>query len=454
LTKSSTDRTARRDQAECPLCGGLGYLREDVPVGHPDFGRLFPCRCKAAEIEQRRHEQLRALSHLEHLSHLTFETFELRDEELAEGKTSPLRLAHAEALRFAEAPRGWLVFLGVYGCGKTHLAAAIANCLVDKGYPVLFVVVPDLLDHLRATFAPNSPVRYDERFDQVRNAPVLILDDLGTQSSTPWALEKLFQIFNYRYNARLPTVITSNQRLEDIDPRIRSRMVDPELVRIAPIQALIDFRAGAAELGEAELSSLSLMQDMTFARFDLREDELSAEQRASLRGAFEKCQEFARQPDGWLILMGEFGCGKTHLAAAIANTRRAMGEPALFVVVPDLLDHLRATFSPTSQARFDRRFEEVRRAPLLVLDDLGTESASPWAREKLYQLFNYRYVTRLPTVITTSQHPDKWDPRLRTRMQDSEFSRQVLIGAPSYRQSVKRKARSQARTSGRSLERK
>ena len=70
---------------------------------------------------------------------------------------------------------------------------------------------------------------------------LLILDDLGTQSSTPWAQEKLFQILNYRYNARLPTVITSNHSLEEIDLRIRSRMVDPDLATIVTILAP-DFR--------------------------------------------------------------------------------------------------------------------------------------------------------------------------------------------------------------------
>ena len=65
-------------------------------------------------------------------------------------------------------------------------------------------------------------------------------------------------------------------------------------------------------------------------------------------------------------------------------------------MVPDLLDHLRATFNPATGARYDKRFDEIKAATLLILDDLGTESATAWAREKLYQLFNYRYNARLP----------------------------------------------------------
>jgi DNA replication protein DnaC len=446
-TMPTISNTSAPEPDECPLCGGLGFVREDVPVGHPHFGKVFPCRCKLDEIERQRLEQLRALSNLDHLTHMTFGTFLPDGIGLTPDKARNLHYAYELAQHYAEKPEGWLILFGGYGCGKTHLAASIANWVIERGQAVLFVVVPDLLDYLRATFGPNSPVSYDERFDQVRNAPLLILDDLGTQSSTSWAQEKLFQILNYRYNARLPTVVTSNHRLEEIDVRIRSRMVDPDLAAIITILAP-DFRRSGVDQDQSELSSLSLMQDMTFDRFSLREDELPPEERDNLAHALELCQNYATDPDGWLVLVGDYGCGKTHLAAAIANARTTEGHPALFVVVPDLLDHLRATFSPSSQVRFDKRFEEVRRAPLLVLDDLGTESASPWAQEKLYQLFNHRYNARLPTIITMTQTIDKVDPRLRTRMLDLERCTILGIIAPSYRGAPQRRATRKGRPPG------
>lgn len=424
---------------KCPLCGGLGFVREDVAIDHPDFGKLFPCSCRLAEIEQRRSQQLRELSNLQHLSRMTFDSFVPDAYGLAPDKAATLRLAHDVARQYAENPQGWLVLFGGYGCGKTHLAAAIANRMIERGKAVLFVVVPDLLDHLRATFGPNSPVSYDQRFEEVRNAPLLILDDLGTQSSTSWAQEKLFQLLNYRYNARLSTVVTSNHRLEEIDLRIRSRMVDPDVSTIVTILAP-DFRLSGVDQDQSDLSSLSLLHDMTFENFDRRQDELPPDERANLKRVFELCREYAVQPEGWLVLTGEYGCGKTHLAAAIANERTSTGQPALFVVVPDLLDHLRATFSPTSNVRFDKRFEEVRTAPLLVLDDLGTESASPWAQEKLFQVLNHRYNARLPTVITMAQPIDEVDPRLRTRMLDMGLCTVFAIIAPSYRGTPQRRA--------------
>jgi DNA replication protein DnaC len=440
---------SEQDSAPCPLCGGLGYVREDLPVGHPDFGKLFPCRCKMAEIERRQAERLRILSNLVHLSHMTFDTFVPEGYGLSPDRADNLRGAFETASHYAGNPQGWLILLGGYGCGKTHLAAAIANRAVERNQPVLFVTVPDLLDHLRAAFSPTSSVRYDQRFDEVREASLLILDDLGTQSSTPWAQEKLFQILNHRYNAHLPTVITSNQSLEEIDLRLRSRMVDPGLSTICTILAP-DFRRSGVDQGQSDLSSLSMMGAMTFARFDLRPEELPAEQRANLKDALGLCQGYAQQPEGWLVLTGRYGCGKTHLAAAIANTRATAGQPALFVVVPDLLDHLRATFNPASQVRFDKRFEEVRTAPLLILDDLGTENASPWAQEKLFQILNYRYNAGLATVITTSQQIEDVEPRIRTRMLDLERCTVFAILAPSYRGSSQRRTARHGKSSRRS----
>jgi DNA replication protein DnaC len=120
------------------------------------------------------------------------------------------------------------------------------------------------------------------------------------------------------------------------------------------------------------------------------------------------------------------------LAAAIANHRVPNGFPAIFVVVPDLLDHLRAAYAPGSSVGFDRRFDEIRRAPLLVLDDLGTHSATPWAQEKLFQIFDYRYNAELPTVITMSSSAEV-DPRLKTRIMDVRRCQVLEITAPSYR---------------------
>jgi len=134
------------------------------------------------------------------------------------------------------------------------------------------------------------------------------------------------------------------------------------------------------------------------------------------------------------------------LAAAIANHVSNRGDSVLFIVVPDLLDHLRASFNPSSGVRYDKRFDEVKTAPLLILDDLGTESATAWAREKLYQLFNYRYSARLPTVITTVTPIDELDPRLASRMLDGSRCTFFILEVPSYRGGLKPKRQNRRRS--------
>lgn len=414
----------------CPHCHGIGYIREEVEVGHPNFGRLFPCACRLSEIEAAQKQRQREVSSLGPLTSKTFEAFEPEGHAANPSQRASLRLAFESARKFADAPRGWLLLHGGYGCGKTHLAAAIANARLAAGQPVMFVNAPDLLDHLRATFGPGSEVSYDDLFERVRNVPLLIVDDLGAESPTQWATEKLYQIFNHRYNASLPTVVTSNVELDRFDPRLRSRLVDMDLVRKVVIDSP-DFRR--ADSDQTDLSSLEQHRHQSFESFDLRKGDIAPEHFRLLNEAFEEAQHFAADPRGWLILTGGHGCGKTHLAAAIANRRVRSGQPALFITFADLLDHLRATFSPDSTVRYDKRFAELKTAPLLVLDDLALESATPWAREKLIQLIDYRYVSALPTVITTSIDRSELDDRLQSRMLDPRLSTVCPITAPMYK---------------------
>ncbi len=342
-------------------------------------------------------------------------------------------MAFNQAKHYAESLEGWLFLQGGYGCGKTHLAAAVANYAVGMGVPTLFLTVPDLLDALRFAY-DSEDTTFQDRFEEIRTAKLLVLDDFGTQNATGWAQEKLFQITNFRYINKLPTIVTTNLPLDEVESRIRSRLADPELVTQVRINAP-DFRRPMLETGHPELSSLELHANRTFDSFSLRKDEgLDATNLRTLREALDAARDYAHEPRGWLVITGEFASGKTHLAAAIANERAKLGDPPLFVIVPDLLDHLRATFAPSSPTTFDRRFDEIRTTPLLILDDLGTQSMTPWVREKLYQLFNYRYTAELPTVITIAADSlEDMDPRLDARIHDGRLCRIVGITVPAYR---------------------
>jgi DNA replication protein DnaC len=249
-SRANTDTLSSAEKAEkasaCPICKGAGFVHPLLPSGQPDYSRTVPCRCTLPEREKGRQSRLRKYSGLEArlLQNMTFDNFDWKRANLPPEQRENLKKAFDTALDFAKVPEGWLVFLGVNGCGKTHLAAAIANYRLKEGKLAKFVVVPDLLDHLRSTFSPESPVSYDQLFEEVKNAPLLILDDLGKQSTTPWAEEKLYQVINYRYNHQLPTVVTTNCSLDEIDSPISSRLADPKIGVVWNINAP-DYRTDA-----------------------------------------------------------------------------------------------------------------------------------------------------------------------------------------------------------------
>lgn len=425
----------------CPICGGKGFYSKDVPVGHPDFGKAMICTCAAPVVRQTRQRQMNALGSAEMLAEMTFARFRPDGVALTPERQRTLRGAYDASHTFAQQPHGWLLLSGGFGVGKTHLAAAIANDVTDRGGEAVFVLVPDLLDHLRSSFSPNSPESYDELFERLKNTPLLVLDDLGAESSTAWAQEKLFQLLNHRYLRRLPTVITTNRPIEAIEPRLRSRLMDMDLVVHMRILAA-DYRGGGYVDHLVELSDLDLHADQTFESFHIPRSGRE-EVRQGLRLAHSSAWEYAQRPEGWIAFVGKTGTGKTHLAAAVANHVRQTQPQILFVSIPRLLDHLRAAFSPTSSVSYDVRFEQIKQAPLLVLDDLRGQAASSWAEEKLFQLIDFRYLTRRPTVMTISS-PDQElkelaaaAPRIASRLADTSLCKLCFLkesGRPRGRQ--------------------
>lgn len=425
----------------CPICGGKGFYSKDVSVGHPDFGKALPCSCSTPRLKEARQRQMNALGSSEMLAEMTFDSFLPEGIALTPERQKNLRDAFEAARHFAMDPHGWLLLQGGFGVGKTHLAAAIANTVNERGGDVLFVLVPDLLDHLRSGFDPKSIESYGELFDRLKNTPLLVLDDLGAESPTPWAQEKLFQLLDHRYLLRLPTVITTNKPIEAIEARIRSRLVDHQLVVRRHILA-IDYRGGGYIDHLVELSELDLHADQTFESFQIPRSGRE-EFRQNLLTVRSSAWEYAQRPVGWIAFVGKSGMGKTHLAAAIANHARLNQPQLLFISIPRLLDHLRASFAPTSTVPYDVRFEQIKTAPLLVLDDLRGQSTSLWAEEKLFQLVDYRYLTRKPTVFTIFSPDEAMKeltssaPRIASRLEDISLCKLCFLkdsGRPRSRQ--------------------
>lgn len=215
-------------------CGGVGWVKLPVEPSHPLFGKALPCICKVAEMEQRYMKRLATecgISDSE-LSRFTFEAFKPDESVVVKGQSAELTTKAMErvretCIRYATRPRGWLVLQGERGVGKTHLAYAIAQTVLQRGMSVYAKSVPELLDAIRAGYDSGA---YQSIIESLAKVEMLVLDDLGAQSDTAWTGEKLYEIINARYRNNGLMVVTTNYALDDpacpIDPRILSRLRD------------------------------------------------------------------------------------------------------------------------------------------------------------------------------------------------------------------------------------
>ncbi len=222
-------------EPQCPICGDTGLILNEQNIA-------VPCKCWRQKQQQLKRKRARIQPAL---ANMRFDNFELSfypSNQLPEIGSKGNRgtyldyakAAKQQAQQFVrqittDRNRKGLMLQGQIGSGKTHLAAAIANTLLDTNIDVLFLVVPDFLDELRASYGFQDEISELQIMDRAKNVPVLILDDLGTHNFSEWTQNKIFSLINYRLNQQLPTIITTNldfQTLEGVlGPRVISRLV-------------------------------------------------------------------------------------------------------------------------------------------------------------------------------------------------------------------------------------
>lgn len=204
----------------CSICKGAEWVTHRVPVGHPEFGQAFRCRCVQTLDAWKRAVRLDAAAGLPKSNPpKTFDNFKL-------SKGTELALVTARTYAENLHDRPILTLTGVPGCGKSHLLEAIGRRVLERGIGVRYTVGASLLDELRAAYDPDSEDAFQRVFDRYNQADLLILDDPGAEAATPWAIEKLYTLVNNRCKDRRPLAVATNLDFRTMRNRLGPRTTD------------------------------------------------------------------------------------------------------------------------------------------------------------------------------------------------------------------------------------
>lgn len=208
---------------QCERCPGLDHC-PNLVKGHRSqlhlYGgyldlRLAPCDKQKAWVEERNRKQLIQSHHIPaEILNATFEqmTWDSKRAEVIEA-----------AMDFCEQfasgrPRKGLYLYGPFGVGKSRIAGAMAQDLVRFGVDSLMVYVPDFIREVKDSIRDGG---VQQKLDALKKATVLILDDIGAENMTPWTRDEILgAILQYRMMEKLPTVMTSNLDLDELEDHL------------------------------------------------------------------------------------------------------------------------------------------------------------------------------------------------------------------------------------------
>lgn len=218
----------------CPNCGEelfkiIAYGGLPIP---------YECSCKKAareakekqhqleEERNKKHKEKERIKQLHETSDFPQKQQKqfLNNFELVKGAETAFNAAQRFISKVPGVRKG-ILFIGTCGSGKTHLAAAIGNAVIDKGYSVKFITADKLYKKVRSTYTSFDMTENDILLP-LEKCYLLIIDDVGTTAPTKWAKSVLHSLIDSRMNDEKPTILTTNLTMKELAEELDSRTMD------------------------------------------------------------------------------------------------------------------------------------------------------------------------------------------------------------------------------------
>ncbi len=181
----------------CPKCEGTRWVVED--------GLARRCDCFLEELNQRRIEFARIPLSYQHCQLTNF-----RPQNPSQKDALTLARAYVSDFLSSKNIGKGILFRGSIGVGKTHLAVAILNALLEQGFTGTFINFVHLIEKIKQSYEPGVEVAEPELFRQLKRCHVVVMDELGATRPTEFVFDKLYDIINYCFDHKISLIFTTN----------------------------------------------------------------------------------------------------------------------------------------------------------------------------------------------------------------------------------------------------
>lgn len=226
----------------CPVCGEK-TKRWFGKEGLIPF-RIVPrmCRCEREKyaVEQAERERIQRIQKINRLREKGLSDAQYRDctfalDDGADKHASNFCRRYVEEWPWMQENNAGILLWGDVGGGKTFYAACIANALIEQGIPAVMTTIPQLTARMQKSFGAER----EQVLSMVKGAPLLVLDDVGTERNTEYGNELVYEIINQRYKAKKPLIVTTNLTMETLRSATdtgKKRVYDRIIEMCAPCQ--------------------------------------------------------------------------------------------------------------------------------------------------------------------------------------------------------------------------